>query len=55
LEEGTFCDGRGDCDGVGCGVDFFFAEGDVGFAEGLREIPAAVLFGEDVFLIALVG
>src|SRR5260370_36104540 len=40
---------------MGEGGDFFFADGDVGLAEGWREVPATVLFCDDVFLIALVG
>ncbi len=55
LEEGASCYGGGDGDGVGGRVDLFFADGDVGFAERLRYVPAAVLFGDDVFLIALMG
>jgi hypothetical protein len=55
LKEGTFRDGGWDGDGVGGGVDLFFAEGDVGFGEGLRDAPPSILFGENVFLIALVG
>jgi len=42
-------------DGVGERVDFFFAYGDVGLAERLGHVPAAVLVCDDVFLIALVG
>ena len=41
-------------DGIGERIDFFFAYGDVGFAEGLGHVPAAVLVCDDVFLIALV-
>ena len=48
-------DGGRHGDGVGERIDFFFADGDVGFAEGLRYVPAAVLVCDDVFLIALVG
>ncbi len=55
LHEGSFCDRGWDGDGIRCGVDLFFADGDVWFAERLRDVPATVLVGDDVFLKALVG
>ena len=55
LQERPPGDGRWDGDGVGGGVDLFFADGDVGLAERLGQVPAAVLLGDDFFLVALVG
>ena len=55
LEKGASGDRRGDGDGVGSGVDLFFADGDVRLAERLGQVPAAILVGDDVLLKALVG
>ena len=55
CDEGTLRYGGGHGDGVGERVDFLFAYGDVGLAEGLGDVPATVLVCDDVFLIALVG
>ena len=55
LEKRTPRDCGGDGDRVGGGVDLFFANGDVRLVERLREVPAAILVGDDVFLKPLVG
>ncbi len=55
LDKRSLRDGGWDGDGVGGGVDLLFAQNDVGLGERLRQVPAAVLFRDDVFLIALMG
>ncbi len=52
--ERTLRYGGGDGDGISERIDFFFAYGDVGLAEGLGQVPATVLVCDDVLLIALV-
>ena len=55
LEEGAAGDVGGDGDGVGEGVDGLFAAENVGGRREVWEAPAAIFFGDDFVLKALVG
>ncbi len=53
LDEGAAGDGGRDGDRIGYGVDSFFAGGVAGVGDGAGYAPAAVLVGDDLFLVAL--
>jgi hypothetical protein len=55
FEEGTPRDAGGDGDCIGSRVDLLLAPGDVRFGEWEGDVPAAVLFFEDLLLVTLVG
>jgi len=55
LDEGASGEGGGDGDGVGLLVDLLLSEDIAEVGDGAHDVPAAVLLGDDFFLVALVG